>query len=252
MAETREVQDHYDTLLARNYVWIAGGWDAGCKRSRRFISDHAITPTGTGVAVDLGAGCGFYAVALAEAGYRVTAIDFSARMLKILKDHAGDLPIRPVHADIRTLVAWEKQQPELIVCMGDTLTHLPDCVSARNLIRRCARELKAGGTLVLSCRNYSKKPAGSTEIIPVQRSDDRIFLCRIDYGIERIQVTDILYTRESGSWERIISSYSKIPIAPDLLKRILSGAGFTIRFNDTGNDWITLIGQKRAADNSPV
>lgn len=247
MADTREVQEHYDTLLAQNYVWIAGGWDAGCKRARRFISDHAVTPNGTGVAVDLGAGSGFYSVALAEAGYRVIAIDFSAPMLEILKFHAGNLPIRPVHADIRTLVAWEKQQPELIVCMGDTLTHLPDYVSARNLIRRCARELTKGGTLILSCRNYSDKPPGSTAVFPVQRDEDRIFLCRIDYGIERVRVTDILYTRESGSWERMSGTYSKLPVAPDSLRQMLSDAGFRIRFNEAGNETITLIGQKKGS-----
>ncbi|HII99013.1 MAG TPA: class I SAM-dependent methyltransferase [Methanoregula sp.] len=251
MADTREVQEHYDSHLARNYAWIAGGWEAGFERSCRFISDHAIRPTGTGVAVDLGAGCSFYSVALAEAGYRVTAIDFSAAMLEFLKYHAGDLPIRPVHADIRTFVAWEKEQPELIICMGDTLTHLPDYVSARNLIRRCARELTTGGTLVLSCRNYSKKPAGSTEVIPVRRDEDRIFLCRIDYGIEQVRVTDILYTRESGSWERMSGTYSKLPVAPDPLRQMLSDAGFRIRFNEAGNDTITLIGQKKAADDPP-
>jgi hypothetical protein len=101
----------------------------------------------------------------------------------------------------------------------------------------------------LSCRNYANKPAGSPGVIPVRRDEDRIFLCRIDYGIEQVRVTDILYTRESGPWERIISSCSKIPIAPDLLKRMLSGAGFRIRFSETDNDTITLIGQKGAADN---
>ena len=247
MADTREVQEHYDTLLARNYDWTTGGWDAGCEKTRRFFSDHAIRPTGTGIAVDLGAGCGFGPVALAEAGFRVTAIDFSVPMLEILKCHASNLPVRPVHADIRSLVAWEKEQPELIICMGDTLTHLPDHDSVRNLIERCARELTPGGTLILSCRNFSKKPDGSTEVIPVRRDEDRIFLCRIEYGIEQVRVTDILYTRESGSWERICGAYSKIIVAPDQLEQMLSGAGFRIRFNDTGNDTITLIGQKKGS-----
>lgn len=247
MADIREVQEHYNILLARNYDWIAGGWDAGCKRSRRFFSDHAIRPTGTGIAVDLGAGSGFHSVALAETGFRVTAVDFSAPMLEILKNHAGNLPIRPVHADIQSPVAWEKEKPELIICMGDTLPHLPNYYSVSNLIERCARELTPGGTLILSCRDYSKKPAGSIEVIPVQRDDDRIFLCRIEHGIEQVRVTDILYTRESGSWERICGTYSKLPVAPGKLEQMLSGAGFRIRFNDTVNDTITLIGQKKGS-----
>jgi len=247
MADTREIQDHYDTLLARNYDWTAGGWDANCEKSRQFFSDHAIRPTGTGIAIDLGAGSGFHSVALAEAGFRVTAVDFSAPMLKILKSHTGSLPVRPVHADIQSPVAWDTVPPELIICMGDTLTHLPDFNSVSTLIHRCARELTAGGILILSCRNYSKKPAGSIEVIPVQRDKDRIFLCRIEYGIEQVRVTDILYTRESGSWERISGTYSKLPVAPDQLDQLFSGSGFRIRFNNPGNDTITLIGQKNGS-----
>lgn len=238
------IQSHYDALLARNYVWMAGGWESNSKRNHRFFSEGKITPAGNGVAIDLGAGCGFQAVPLAEAGFCVIAVDFSRQMLDILREHAKTLPIRTVHADISSFESWAGQKPELISCMGDTLTHLPDLVTVRGLFRQCGSELSSGGKLIISCRDYSREPAGSTFIIPVQRDADRIFLCRLDFDDGQVRVTDILYTRESKTWERVSGTYTKIRIGPDLLEEMMTDAGFTIAVRENVNGIITIIGQK--------
>lgn len=238
------IQAYYDALLARNYIWMAGGWESNREKNHRFFSERKITPAGNGVAIDLGAGCGFQAVPLAEAGFRVIAVDFCRLMLDILGQHAKTLPIRAVHADISSFASWAGQKPELITCMGDTLTHLPDQETARSLIRQCASELSSGGKLIISCRDYSREPAGSTCIIPVQRDADRIFLCRLDFGAGQVKVTDILYTRESGTWERVSGTYTKIRIGPDLLEEMMTGAGFSLAVRENVNGIITIIGQK--------
>jgi predicted RNA methylase len=238
------IRSHYDALLARNYVWMAGGWKSNCERNHRFFSENTISPAGSNVAIDLGAGCGFQAVPLAEAGFCVIAVDFCRQMLDILLQHAKTLPIRAVHADISSFGSWAGQKPELISCMGDTLTHLPDQETVRSLIRQCLSELSSGGKLIISCRDYSRDPAGSTFIIPVQRDADRIFLCRLDYDVGQVRVTDILYTRESRTWERVSGTYTKIRIGPDLLEEMMTDAGFTIAVRENGNGIITIIGQK--------
>lgn len=244
MPDDKDIQSHYDAMLARHYVWMAGGWDVGCGKCRRFFDEHATRPNGSGIAVDLGAGCGFWSIALAGAGFRVIAVDFCRGMLDVLGQHAGGLAVRAVHADILDFPAWGREKPELITCMGDTLTHLPNMNSVRTLVHQCAQELSPGGTLVLSCRDYTREPAGSSVVIPVQRDTDRIFLCRLYYEADRVVVEDILYTRESGQWERIYGKYQKIRIAPDLLEGLLTDEGFRIRPGDPQDGMITVIGQK--------
>jgi 2-polyprenyl-3-methyl-5-hydroxy-6-metoxy-1,4-benzoquinol methylase len=237
-------RSHYDALLARNYVWMAGGWEGNCERNRRFFSANAVVPRRSGVAADLGAGCGFQSVPLADAGFRVIAVDFCRQILDTLEKQAGTRSISTIHADILSFESWSGHNPELITCMGDTLTHLPDLDEVRSLVRQCAEELPAGGRFIVSCRDYSREPAGSSVVIPVQRDVAGIFLCRLEYEMDRVRVTDILYTKESGKWVRTCGSYSKIRIAPDLLTGMLTGEGFSIVFQETLDGITSIIGQK--------
>jgi 2-polyprenyl-3-methyl-5-hydroxy-6-metoxy-1,4-benzoquinol methylase len=122
---TDNVQSHYDTFLARHYLWMAGGFEKNIRRNKEFFVSHGITPSGTRVAVDLGAGCGFQTFALASAGFDVVAVDFCRPLLDILALNANNWPVRIIPSDILAFSAWANLSPELIVCMGDTLTHLP-------------------------------------------------------------------------------------------------------------------------------
>ncbi|NMB78838.1 MAG: class I SAM-dependent methyltransferase [Methanomicrobiales archaeon] len=235
---------HYNTLLAHNYLWMAGGFERNLAQNRTFFAARSLTPTAGGIAIDLGAGCGFQSIPLAMAGYSVIAVDFCRPMLDILAEQAGTLPIRPVQADIRAFEKWAGAGPELITCMGDTLTHLPDGEAVQALIQRCAAELLPGGSLIIACRDYSAGPEGGTVVIPVRSDNRKIFLCRLDYGPVRVTVTDILYTQESGTWERVASTYRKIRIAPGVLTGILEDAGFQILQHEIREGIITVTAQK--------
>jgi len=46
-------------------------------------------------------------------------------------------------------------QPDLVLCMGDTLPHLPDRRSVTELIERVAARLATGGRFLVSFRDYS-------------------------------------------------------------------------------------------------
>ena len=53
------VREHYDRVLADVYSWMFGGIEGGIQKNREFFKKHNISPTGSGIAIDLGAGCGF-------------------------------------------------------------------------------------------------------------------------------------------------------------------------------------------------
>ncbi|MFA4877804.1 MAG: class I SAM-dependent methyltransferase [Methanoregula sp.] len=239
-----ETRSHYDRFLAGLYLWMAGGSDANLQENRNFFAGHDLVPQGTRMAIDLGAGCGFQSIPLAESGFSVAAIDSCRPLLEDLRERAGSMPVEIIPADILDFPAWSSRSPELVVCMGDTLTHLPDTVAVLRLIRQCHAELVPGGSLVLSLRDYSPDPAGSVRVIPVRRDADRIFLCRLEYRKDTVSVTDILFSRLPGRWERTGSSYTKIRIAPGALLEMLEGAGFATGFFESGDGVITVIAKK--------
>ena len=69
------VKEHYDEVLSDIYSWISGGFENGIQRNIEFFDKHQLAPKGSGVAIDLDAGCGFQSIPLAKAGHSVTAID---------------------------------------------------------------------------------------------------------------------------------------------------------------------------------
>ena len=74
---------------------------------------------------------------LAQLGFSpVIAIDSSSALLDELRSHIGNLPVKTEKADLRTLPAIVPAgQATVIVCMGDTLTHLPRRADVATLFR---------------------------------------------------------------------------------------------------------------------
>jgi SAM-dependent methyltransferase len=237
-------QDHYDSFLAGYYGWASGGTEDQVRKNTTFFTTHSVTHRNNRVAIDLGAGCGFQSIPLARLGYSVTAVDFSRPLLDELRMQAGELPVVTVQSDIRNYCSWAGLNPALIVCMGDTLTHLNSLKEAESLICQCYSELETGGKLVLSLRDYSREPDGAVVVIPVQRESGRIFLCRLEYHASTLTVQDILYSRGPDFWERNAGRYEKIRIGPDTLARMLTGAGFAIDFSSDDDGMITVIARK--------
>jgi hypothetical protein len=235
---------HYDTFLARHYAWMAGGFEENCARNREFFAAHRLRPALTGVAIDLGSGCGFQSIPLAGAGFRVTAVDCCQPLLDELARHAPGTGIETVRGNILDFQCWAGRRPELFACMGDTLTHLPSVEEVGGLVRQCHAELVPGGKLVLTLRNDSSMADGEVAVIPVRRDADRIFLCRLEYRPEAVTVTDILFARPGGRWERERNTYTKCRIAPAFLRECLAGAGFSIGYFSAENGQIAAIAQK--------
>ncbi len=238
-------KDHYDHFLAEHYLWMAGGFEGNAARNREFFSTHRIRPEAGGVAVDLGAGCGFQAVPLAEAGFRVTAVDFCRPLLDELGRRAPAAGIAVVEGDILDFPLWSGRSPEVITCMGDTLTHLPDTNAVSALIRQCHAELTAGGKLILSYRDYTMESDGGTAVIPVRRDSERIFLCRLENLPEGVAVTDILYDRRSGAWVRTASEYRKLRLAPAAVWELLQDAGFRIDIRKPEHEMVVVVAVKK-------
>ncbi len=150
-----DVKGHYDNLLAPYYSWIYGGLEGKFAENRTFFLDHGLRPALSGVAMDLGAGCGFQSIPLAEAGFKVIAIDICRDLLADLEKSAGELPIETIEDNLLNFSEHRPENTELIVCMGDTLTHLDSLQNVHGLLKNVYQALENNGRLVLSFRDLT-------------------------------------------------------------------------------------------------
>ena len=235
---------HYNTHLARYYIWLFGGWEANLDRSRQFISANALTPGTTGRALDLGCGPGFFAIPLAEAGFGVTAVDTSAELLQELAVRASGLAVTPVAGDMIAVLRRDEQQYDVCLCMGDTLAHLGSRSDVVALLGEVYRVLVQGGRLVLSLRNYEHPPTGTERFIPVRADSDRIAMCVLDCAEEYVEVGDILWERNGNDWTMTAGSYRKLRIPVAWLVQCMEDAGFAVVHSESVRGMATLIGRK--------
>ena len=94
------VCNHYESLLAAHYTWMAGGRERNYRKNTDFFKAAGIDGHAGGIALDLGCGSGFQAIALARMGFTVTGIDLSPALLAELAAQKGDLPICLIHDDL--------------------------------------------------------------------------------------------------------------------------------------------------------
>ncbi len=247
---------HYRDLLAHHYSWMLGGdVEHTASQDRLFLEGLGISPTGSpanSIAVDLGCGPGPQTLALADMGFTtVVGVDTSQELLAELAQHASSRPaVRMLQADlVDALPEVAQQQPiDVIVCMRDTLLHLPDHGTLDLLLTRVATSLATEGTLVLTYRDLTQPLVGLDRFLPVRSDSERIMLCALDYeSPDKVTVNDLVYTRTTTGWELHKSSYPKLRIAPDRLVERLKTAGLSVTHHEqqAGGMWTTAARPSR-------
>jgi len=238
-------QAHYDQLLGPVYTWMSGGFEASAARSREIFSALGIGKWPRGMAVDLGCGPGFQSVPLAEAGYRVLGLDLCETLLGELRSNARGLPVEAVLDDLANFARHCETAPALIVCMGDTLTHLPSVESIAALLKEATRELATGGRIVLGFRDLATRELeGPQRFIPVRSEPDRLFTCFLDYHPGYVDVSDLLHERTGGAWKFSASSYRKLRIDAPQVERLLVAAGLAVEQSTTEQGLVRMVAVK--------
>jgi hypothetical protein len=229
----RSVQDHYSQHLGPVYAWMAGGIDSATQLGAEELEDLGIVPSASGLAVDLGAGFGMHSIPLARKGFKVLAIDSCVALLDELNAQKGKAPIEAVNDDLQWFHRHLSARPELVLCMGDTLTHLESEEAVSGLIKSIAAELPSGGRFVMTFRDYSTPLTAEKRFIPVRSDDNRILTCFLEYSESHVKVHDILHERDGNVWNLSVSAYQKLRLSPKWLARMLEETGFAVK-QDTG------------------
>jgi SAM-dependent methyltransferase len=232
---------HYETLLGPVYTWMVGDLEAAFARSRLELDDLRLPTPGGGVAVDLGAGFGLHSLPLAERGYTVTAIDTYKPLLDELRLRSAGLPIKTIVGDLLAFKTYVQPQVDVILCMGDTLTHLPNFSAVDGLLDSAGSSLRPGGVFAATFRDYASKTLqGDDRFIPVRGDEHRILTCFLEYGDDRVTVHDLIHEKEQGHWRQRVSSYCKLRLPPQRVAERLTKLGLVTRL-DTGMGGMTRV-----------
>jgi len=238
------VKEHYDTYLGDFYSWMAGDFETKENEFRSFLKENGIIPLSTKKAIDLGAGHGLQSVPLAKIGFSVTAVDFNKQLLAELKVNARGLNIEILNDNIKNLKQFANEEIELIICCGDTLSHLDNKNEIKKLITDISATLQTAGKTLLTFRDYSTELTGDSRFIPVKSDDTRILTCVLDYENEIVRVTDLLYEKTETGWRQKVSSYNKVRILTDEIVGILEENAMEIQLNQVINRMSTIIAVK--------
>jgi 2-polyprenyl-3-methyl-5-hydroxy-6-metoxy-1,4-benzoquinol methylase len=224
---------------------MAGGAEAALQSGAAEIEAMNLPSARADAVIDLGAGFGMHSIPLARRGAHVTAIDTSAELLHTLTELGGTLPITAIKDDLLAFPNHIAEAPAAILCMGDTIAHLPGIEGVESLIERAAAALLRGGVFVVSFRDYSVPLVADQRFIPVRNDDTRILTCFLEYEPEAVVVHDILHERTTGGWQTRVSHYRKLRLAPEQLIASLQSRGFDARREAGMRGMVRLVARKR-------
>jgi hypothetical protein len=193
-----------------------------------FFARQGIRPAHSKLAIDFGAGNGIQTVALAESGYSVKSIDFSTQLLAELMQNANGLEVEPVESFILHYLDTVSFSPELITCMGDTITHMENEEEVIKLIHQRNCLLVKGGKLVISFRDISRELEDTDRFMPVKNDSYRILTCFLEYFTGKVRVTDLFFENQGGQWIQGVSSYFKLRLAPNWITSCAGNSGFRL------------------------
>lgn len=246
------VAEHYEGLLAEHYSWMFGVSPAAKAAEQLELLERLQVVAGE-LGVDLGAGSGFQSMALADMGFKhVLAIDTSKRLLEELRSNCGSRPVTAVEDDmLHILQHVEPGTADVVVCMGDTLTHLPERELVPKLFSRVSAALRRNGRFVVTYRDLSTELRGVDRFIPVRSTAEKIMTCFLEYHPGVVMVHDLIHIHAGEArstpeavWHLTKSCYPKLRLAVDDICRELSQAGLHVYAHQNVRGMSVLATQK--------
>jgi len=242
------VKAHYESVLSDVYSWMFGGMEQGLSRNRALFKELGLEPVSQGLAIDLGAGCGFQSIPLAELGYQVMAIDLDDKLLQEMSAHADGLNIEPVQGNLCDFPAflantYPEKKSDLIICMTDTLLHLDSAEQVKQVISDVRNHLSQKGKFVLSFRDLSFELLELARFIPVKSDENTVFTCFLEYEKEKVKVHDLVNKRVNDEWHFYKSFYYKLRLSEQWIKQVLQECGLTLIAEKNQNGMLVIVAE---------
>lgn len=238
---------HYDELLGGVYAWSVATAGDPVERGGRWLEAHGLL--GATRYLDLGAGFGAHVLPLLAAGKQVTAVDFSSELLEQLRAAAGAATGLTLEQSdlVLYLETCGDAEWDVILCLGDTLTHLESPLAVQQLLLGVARHLKPEGRLALSYRDSSGFDAeGVARFVPVASDRTRVMHCLLEaIDATYLRVTDIVTEVTADGPRTRLGEYRKLRLARAALIDWAGAAGLGIISEHVEQGMTSLVFRRR-------
>jgi len=216
------------------YDELAGRYDAMARFSDRLEAERKTLALwqqklGCRRVTDVGCGTGLHAIALAQLGLAVTAVDPAPAMLRIAAENAKangvELTLLPV--PMQSLHRSLSEPQDAVFCLGNTLPHLLNKRSLYAGLKSAHRSLRRGGALVLQLLNYERVLAKKERIVQISRAGEMLFIRFYDFLDNAVRFNVLI--AETGAVppsHRLISTRLR-PYGQAQLKAALRDCGFS-------------------------
>ncbi|QOY36531.1 class I SAM-dependent methyltransferase [Anaerobacillus isosaccharinicus] len=206
-----QLSQYYDIIFPLN------------KQSVDFIKEHLVD----GPVLDLAAGTGNHALALARDGFQVTATDLDENMVVKIKEKAAldEVTIIALPLAMEELDQLKDKSFSTIICLGNSLVHLNSLESVKSVTTTIYDLLDQNGKLMIQIVNYDRVlNEGITELPLINREKEQISFRRI-YKHEE---NKILFKGElTIGGETLENEISLLPITSQQLVDVLTSVGFS-------------------------
>lgn len=201
------------------------------KQFQRISSHVKDTPR----VLDSACGTGMHAIALAGRGYRLTGADLSPAMIAQARRNAAGagVDVRFAIAGLGDMAAVFHEEFDALLCLGNSLPHVPDENGLRIALRDMSLCLRPGGLLLIQNRNFDAILGQRSRWMEPQarREGERewVFVRFYDFDADGHLTFHLLTLQREGRqpWSQRHNATRLMPIRRDVLIRELGNAGFT-------------------------
>lgn len=206
-------------------------WEDRLDHDSPFLIEE-LERTGAHRVLDMACGTGWHAIALSRRGYEVVGADISVRMIEHARENAvrEGLTVRFVRAGFGQLAPLVGKGFDALICMGNSLPHVPGPEALKETLADFAAVLQPGGVLIIQQRNFDRVCNERQRFMPLQthREGDGewIFFRFYDFGQKTITFNMVTLTRVGRTWDFQVQATELWPIFRDHLVSLLEAAGF--------------------------
>lgn len=188
--------------------------------------------------LDTACGTGMHAIRLAKEGYTTAGTDLSPEMVKHAQANAREAGVNAFFktAGFGEITDKLHKSPLLpfdaLLCLGNSLPHLPTPGAVRTALVDMAACLRPGGMLLLQNRNFDLVMQEKQRWLGTQshREGDNewLFLRFYDFEADGTITFNILRLHRGGTapWQEEISSMKLLPLKKEIIIDLLRESGF--------------------------